>query len=320
MNRTQDSSSPLLTIYVLIGSDQLANIRESITSITQQIHGLPIIAVASINNPRIDASQLQDLDPALKMLHHVERVPSWRHTELCAAHCRSPYIMAFHDDDLIAPGYLSFLIQLLTQANPPALVTTDMRFFCGEPGELWRSHQHYRMASLNRSQLALRMFRGDAVNFASCTYRTTALQAQHLQQLSEQFGKYGDRPLMLNCVADGDTLIHVQGGAVLTRVHGLQDSVQTDPMAAKHRPALLGYYGSVIRERRRFNMLLPYAAWRSLHDCLPNKERLKLLLKLQDRPLFCLALGLPLAVLKILVEKSRAGLGPWLKQGQTKAL
>lgn len=319
MKYTHYAPFPLLTVYVLIGSEQLAYIRESIASITKQIHGLPIIVVASINNPRIDASQLQDLDPALEMLRHVEQVPSWRHAELCAAHCCSPYIMQFHDDDLMAPGYLSCLIQVLTQHHP-ALVTTDMRFFCGEPSKPLRSPKRYQIKSLNRSQLALRMLRGDAVNFASCTYQTETLQAQNLKSLIAQFGKYGDRPLMLNCVTDGETLIHVKGGAVLTRVHRLQDSAQTDPAAAKHRPALLGYYSSVIRERRHFNILLPYAFWRSLHDCLPSKEWLRLLLKLQDRPFDCLALGMPLAFLKILAEKGRIGLIRRLKLRQTKAL
>jgi hypothetical protein len=185
--------------------------------------------------------------------------------------------MLFHDDDLIARGYLKTAIELLKSASPD-LLTSDMRFFSGSgerPEALGKVHQNRRkyVETITREELIIRMLRGDHINFASCIYRTKNLQTCRIDVLSKLFGKYADRPLMLESAGRSGRVLHCKGQTVFTRIHSGQDSQQLDPLAANKRTALLTYYRHELEAMSYpLDRYWLYACWRALHDCMRLSE------------------------------------------------
>jgi len=274
MNGNSYPADPLLTIYILAGSSNQAWLLQSIHSITSQVRDLPVAVVASINTPSIDPAMLTaEVNATIAVRCEQERVAVDQHCEHCISECASPYIMLFHDDDLLVNGYLRTAVRLL-KLEAPQMITTDMEFFTNDaPGlhhtkeRAWRQRQG--VETLSREQLIVRILRGDAINFASCIYRTKSLQGCNLQELNIRFGKYADRPLMLECAGRAGRILHCTGQTVLTRVHPGQDSQQQDPQAASRRTALLNYYRNELEQMAvQFDRYWTYACWRSLHDCM----------------------------------------------------
>ena len=130
-----------------------------------------------------------------------------------------------------------------------------------------------KMTKLTKGQLAYRMLRGDAINFASCIYQTKKLVQCDLTAINQRYGKYSDRPLMLESAGEGGHIIHCTGNTVFTRVHKNQDSQKRDPKAEEKRKELLNYYRNhLVSTKLGFRRYWTYACWRALHDCSPNIE------------------------------------------------
>jgi hypothetical protein len=274
MNENNCPAHPLLTIYILAGSSKQDWLMQSIHSITSQVRDLPVAVVASVNTTEIDPARLAtEVNSTIVIRCEQERVAADLHSQHCISECTSPYIMLFHDDDLLVNGYLRTATKLLKQ-EAPQIITTDMEFFANDaPGQhvtkrrAWRQLQE--VEALSREQLIVKILRGDAVNFASCIYRTESLQRCDLQDLNKRFGKYGDRPLMLECAGRASRILHCTGQTVLTRVHPGQDSQQEDPHGASKRTELLNYYRNELEQMAvPFDLYWTYACWRSLHDCM----------------------------------------------------
>lgn len=278
MNSTNNQTTTLLTIYILAGGTNQTWLLQSIHSITSQMGVLPVAVVASINTPSIDPAGLAaQLNPNIAVRTEQERVTADLHCQHCISECASRYIMLFHDDDLLVNGYLGTAVKLL-KLQTPQIMTTDMEFFVNDaPDQHHRKRQAWRdrqeIEVLSREQLMLRMLRGDAINFASCIYQTEALQQCNLRELNKRFGKYADRPLMLECAGRGGRILHCTGQAVLTRVHPGQDSQKQDPQAASRRTALLNYYREELEQMAvRFDRYWIYACWRALHNCMEGDK------------------------------------------------
>ena len=283
--RTHQENKPrqptLLTIYILAGGSNWSWLLASIESITSQVETLPIEVVVSVNSPSIDIEKLNnEVGGKAQIRNEQQRVPSEVHIWNCAVECRSPYIMLFHDDDILAPGYLKKALKLLKMQQPD-LITTDMSFFSTQvpPSSIdnpRRRKDRSKMTKLTKGQLTYRMLRGDAINFASCIYQTKKLIQCDLTGIKRGYGKYSDRPLMLESAGEGGQIIHCTGNTVYTRVHQNQDSQQRDPKAEERRKALLNYYRNhLVSTKLGFRRYWTYACWRALHDCSPNIEWLR---------------------------------------------
>ncbi len=286
----KQTNEPLLTIYILAGGGNQKWLLESANSIAMQINDLPIALAISINTPAISPNQLaSEVDRRIRIRSEPLRVPADMHLRHCADACTSQYIMLFHDDDLIAKGYLKTAVALLQSASPD-LLTSDMRFFSdsGQDHEtIEKVHKRRRkhVETITREELIIRMLRGDPINFASCIYRTKNLQTCRIDELSKLFGKYADRPLMLESAGRAGRVLHCTGGTVFTRIHGSQDSQQLDPMAANKRTALLAYYRHELEAMSYpLDRYWLYACWRALHDCMSLSEWISIAcLKTNDR-------------------------------------
>ena len=268
----------LLTIYILAGGGNEEWLLKSANSIATQIDDLPIALVISINTPEISPLELASkVDKRIQIRSEPLRIPAHLHLRHCADACKSQYIMLFHDDDLIARGYLKTAIALLESASPD-LLTSDMQFFSDSSQDheaLEKLHKRRRkhVETITREELIIRMMRGDSINFASCIYRTKNLQTCRNFELSKLFGKYADRPLMLESAGRAGRVLHCTGGTVFTRIHGSQDSQQHDAMAANKRSALLTYYRHELEAMSYpLDRYWLYACWRALHDCMKLSE------------------------------------------------
>jgi len=132
----------------------------------------------------------------------------------------APWVMLFHDDDLLHPECVHRVTDAIGKFADVSIVLSLMQTFTGgvpAAPELRAG----RAQRLSAAQLANRLFRGLPVPFCTAVYRKEALQRCEVKVGT--YGKMFDRPLMLDVAAvSGAALIHEP--LVRYRLHPAQDS------------------------------------------------------------------------------------------------
>lgn len=157
---------------------------------------------------------------------------------------RAPWIVLFHDDDLLHPSFIEHVSSAIASAGNANAVVSGMTVN-ERPEEIpWPSIPRPRMRRLSARQLAGRLYGGYAMPFSSVVYRVDALLRQPLW--SDEFGKVYDRPLVLRVVGAG-TAVQLRNRYVHYRQHAGQDSMDgaTGPFASQ-RLALHRFYLSLL--------------------------------------------------------------------------
>ena len=132
----------------------------------------------------------------------------------------APWVMLFHDDDLLHPECIRCVHDAILRSADASIILTLMQVFVGTapPFPELRLRNTQRLSS---RQLAERLYRGLAVPFCTAVYRKDALQGCEAKVAT--FGKIFDRPLLLDVAAvSGATLIREP--LVQYRRHPSQDS------------------------------------------------------------------------------------------------
>ena len=133
----------------------------------------------------------------------------------------APWVMLFHDDDLLHPECIERLHAATQWGREASLAVTLMRAFRDQAPEFPRSTQPVPQR-MSAAELASRLYRGLAVPFCTTVYRREALQRATIE--TSVYGKIFDRPLML-AVASMSSALLVPEPLVLYRLHATQDSV-----------------------------------------------------------------------------------------------
>lgn len=150
---------------------------------------------------------------------------------------RRRWTMVAHDDDLLHPDYVRIALSAL-EANPnAAMYASGMTFEAHPRDEYWGSPTSEVVKLNGAGELASILYRDFPLHFGSVIYRTDFLKQVAWGQ---EYGKVGDRPLLLDVAMLGEVLIQ-RRSLVRYRVHGDQDS-QTpgsgpfvEQLAALHR-------------------------------------------------------------------------------------
>ena len=256
----------LLTIYILAGRDNLDYLKQSVDSAVASCSD-EVQVVLSCNNRSLEC-QLEGLIKGTEDKPEVrvrgKQLPSHIHLETCARECKTPYVMFFHDDDVLIRGYVEFCLRIIKEKRPE-LIMSNAEFDSRDVLSTSEEKVNRRIVTLSRVEMARKMLRGESVNFASCIYRADNVRSQDLEANQMKFGKFGDRPLMLESVKECDEIVYVKGNSVRVRVHDSQDSHRKDPDELRVAKNLLRYYAGLLRNStKRWEGLWIYAAERSV--------------------------------------------------------
>lgn len=300
-----------LSVFILGARNNPVFLQEALDSITRQVGSLPISVILSLNGDGRECTQHINLNRTVKLIVRRRPLTATGHTKQCIMECRSEYIMLFHDDDILVNGYLKRVHRLLEKSDPD-LILSDCKFFNSDckRKDLLQKHtandHREKTQSISHRQVAGHFLRGSNINFASCVYRHEYIKTVDLDLLRQRFGKYADRPMMLESAGNGQKVFLLQGNTVLTRIHKGQDSQQADPMGVSFRKNLLEYYLELFDTIPTDILFLwPYSCLRSIGKDAPLKA-LKMTSKAfkgGNKPV--LIAGLLIAITRLLAEFSK---------------
>ena len=132
------------------------------------------------------------------------------------------YLMLFHDDDVLHPGYISLAITHLNAVKNIKLICSWSHPF-KEESEIQFSQltENFYLFS-KRKVFAQHMYLGEGIAFASAIYETKNYLETRANY--QKFGKYNDWPFLVNSVGNGRAIILADSNLLFSRVHKNQDS------------------------------------------------------------------------------------------------
>jgi glycosyltransferase involved in cell wall biosynthesis len=132
------------------------------------------------------------------------------------------WVMVFHDDDLIHPGYFAAVLAAINSHPEVALVASGMSFEESPSREKWADFStDETLYCSDAGSLAGLLYDGFPLHFGSAVYRKEAFQKTPLQD--ELYGKIADRPFLIEAAASGGAVV-LQGAYIQYRCHPGQDS------------------------------------------------------------------------------------------------
>lgn len=134
---------------------------------------------------------------------------------------KRPWVMAFHDDDLMHPDYLAEVARVVESVPNVALVGSAMTFESEPSLDNWPQPPRMRPVICPRpADLARMLYLGFPLHFGSAVYRTTVFRGLSWR---EEYGKIADRPLLLDATGHGAAIV-LNFPFIRYRVHEGQDS------------------------------------------------------------------------------------------------
>lgn len=167
--------------------------------------------VASFHSPHITFL------PAKKNLGAIENLQ--RSQKLAS----KKYVMVFHDDDQLHPEYLEYAL-LYLESTPDAglLIPNQKNIRAGETPATTKIID-YSCIQLSRTLFATTLYIRNKLSFAGTIYKTDSWKSLNIETLFAQFGKWGDRPIMIEALQNNSALI-LTGNFVYYGRHETQDT------------------------------------------------------------------------------------------------
>lgn len=130
------------------------------------------------------------------------------------------WTILFHDDDLIHPKYLEYVIRVLNENNTIDLVGSGMLATNRPLFDKFKNYK-YNPKFFDKVSLASLVYSGFPLNFSTIVYKTTYFKQANMD--FDIYGKIADRPFIYDCIKDGNVAIF-QGQYIQYRIHNNQDS------------------------------------------------------------------------------------------------
>lgn len=131
------------------------------------------------------------------------------------------YCILFHDDDLIHPKYLEYVLQVLNEQKDLSIICSGMQTTLNPSNNGWKDYRYNPIIFDKLSQFASLAYFGFPFNFGSVVYKTENFKKTKIDP--EQYGKIGDRPFVFDCVQNGKIALF-PGQYIQYRIHENQDS------------------------------------------------------------------------------------------------
>lgn len=139
--------------------------------------------------------------------------------------CSTKYVLIFHDDDQLHPKYVASAYHYLNQHPDANLVVSNSVTIPAQSTPDHSTVHNKSILKLDRTHLAAALYVKNKIAFCSAIYRKDALLSLDFRDLEKKFGKWGDRPIMIEAVGKGMAII-LTGTYIFTGRHEAQDTHQ----------------------------------------------------------------------------------------------
>lgn len=139
--------------------------------------------------------------------------------------CSKKYVLIFHDDDQLHPEYVQTAYNQLKLHPDANLAVSNFETIPAQSTPVYSTHKNQVILKLDQTHFAASLYVKNKIAFCSAVYRQNALKSLDFNKLEEKFGKWGDRPIMVEALGTG-TAIVLTGAYVFTGRHSEQDTHQ----------------------------------------------------------------------------------------------
>ncbi len=151
--------------------------------------------VASFHSPRIHFLSVEKNLGAVGNLQRTQQLASKK------------YLMVFHDDDQLHPDYLKTALQYLENHHDATLLAPNKTNIQAGAEPIVPAKIDRTALKLNRTLFASALFIKNILAWPGVIYRNDHWKTLDLQNLQDLFGKFYDRPIMIEALRDGSALI-----------------------------------------------------------------------------------------------------------------
>lgn len=141
------------------------------------------------------------------------------------------YIMIFHDDDIIHPDYLKSAISALNKYPNASIISTCYKEYSNPTNDNWKKVSKLFYYCPTKNDFVDYLCYQQKFAYCSTIYKTENLKRflSDMPKLS-QFGKMGDKPLVIESMqANDDAIILKDRHFLRYRVHAGQDTQSSGP-------------------------------------------------------------------------------------------
>lgn len=212
-----------LEIFILT-HNRAEMLRHAIQSCLQQtIKG---ITISVLDNASTDHTAEVVASFQQSNVHYLptrENIGGLGNIQRCQQLCTKKYVMIFHDDDQLHPQYIEHAYAQL-QAGPEAnLIVSNAISIPANAQPDFQKKQNINALELDKIHFSTALYVRNKIAFCSAIYRKEALRSLNFEDLKTRFGKWGDRPIMIEAVGNGYA-IHMTDAYVYTGRHDAQDT------------------------------------------------------------------------------------------------
>lgn len=192
-------------------------LRESLASLVNQTAGVPKIVVYNNGNlsetskvikefAKFGVSELKSKGGLIECMQHAE--------------ITSPYVMFFHDDDIVHKNYLEYALHALNTYNNIAFITTKTKNFT-DPKTIDFEHisdEHYLFSS--QEQFADYMYLFEEIAMQTAIYKTELFKK--FPRETDKYGKFFDWPYLVTLSGLGNVVLFSHKNMFNVRIHPQQ--------------------------------------------------------------------------------------------------
>jgi glycosyltransferase involved in cell wall biosynthesis len=186
------------------------------------------------------------------------------------------YTLAFHEDDLLAPGYLRSAVKILESRPECGFVAAEVREFRESTPPNLRNDTESPAYDIfeSRTDLVRGMLKGIQPMFGSVVYRRAAIAGLHPDH--DRYGTLVDRPFLLSIVDKWSAAV-IRDPVAWYRGHGDNDD-RHEGMTSANILELIKTYRAALPERMHIRdeaLFFPYAAdWLTiLYHLTPENQK-----------------------------------------------
>ena len=186
---------------------------------------ITILDNASTDNTK-DIISLYDT-PHLHYLRSDENIGGLGNIQRCQQLCTKKYVMIFHDDDQLHPQYIEHAYSQLQAAPDANLIVSNATSVPTSVIPDFKKKKNNNALELDKIHFSSALYVRNKIAFCSAIYRKESLRSLDFCNLKNLFGKWGDRPIMIEAVGNG-TAILMDDEYVYTGRHDSQDTHSKD--------------------------------------------------------------------------------------------
>jgi len=205
-------------------------LKESIDSILNQTKKVKITIVDNYSNDSTGTfvKELMEKHDNLSYIRHD------KHYETCgySINALKPYLnkqysIFFHDDDIMHPQYIEYVLELLNKHNNIDVICTLLSTFTDKEQIVFKNFKEikYRIFK-NKHSFARNTYLGYCVDRTSICFPNIVYKTENVDNLFKDniYGKLADKPAVIEAVKDGSVIQILEKDIFKYRIHKGQDT------------------------------------------------------------------------------------------------